>query len=350
MGIKGIRDLLKKKFPTYEEKIPIQSFKGKRIAIDASLYIYMYKAAFKDAYEEAFINLFSILLEHDIHPIVIFDGSSPKEKSDEKKKRANKREALVAKVINLERDLKQYNESGILSDNLRIIHEKETSNSIITPTNPFSILKVQRYIKKLRDSILQITTADFKNVQELIHLFGLNYVTANGEAEILCAELVKRGIVDAVLTKDTDVLACCVPIMLYDINIRTKEFTQIKISNILEQLKLDEKSWLDLCIMCGTDFNNNIDHVGPMTSLAYITKYKNIETIGEMVMKKNKPIDISILSHERTRKIFSCDVIPEINFNRNEPNIDKIKQIILNKRIKIDISVLQKRLGYNDLD
>jgi len=354
MGIKGLRDLLKKQTTSFEERVPMKDFSNKRIVVDASLFIYMYKASRKEMYEEMFMTLFTALLENDIHTTFVFDGRSPKEKSNEKKKRADKKDATIARVTKLEYDLAQYNKTGEISQDLQNINGKIRSTQIIirgNTGNDFSVIKTKQYIEKLRGNILHITDTDFKNVQELLTIFGIPYITATGEAEILCAELVKRGIADAVMTKDTDVLACCVPIMLYDIHLDTKEFTQIKTSTILEQLELDESSWLDLCIMCGTDFNDNIPLVGPVTSLNYIKKYKNIETIGKEVIKVDKktkertPLDVSILKHETSRKLFTCDDVPGVLEDGTKPNLEKIEQRIRDKRLKISITTIRHRLG-----
>lgn len=349
MGIKGLRDLLKKQLPSYEERVPMKAFENKKIVVDASLFICMYKAARKEMYEEAFMTLFSVLLEHNIHPTFVFDGQSPKEKSNEKKKRAEKKEMAVARVKRLDADLEHYKKTGEISQDLCDISGKVRGE--------FSSSKVKQYIEKLRGNILNITDEDFKNVQALLTMFGIPYITAEGEAEILCAELVKRGIADAVMTKDTDVLACCVPIMLYDIDLGTKEFTQIRIETILTGLDLDKASWLDLCIMCGTDFNDNIPRVGPVTSLSYIKKYKTIEAIGEVTKvdkktnTKNK-LDISVLAHEKTRELFSCANVPELA-QGSKPDLEKIEQRISDKHLKISIVTIRRRLGidifeYND--
>jgi 5'-3' exonuclease len=358
MGIKGLRDLLKKQLPLYEEKVSMKDFENKRIVVDASLFICMYKAARKEMYEEAFITLFITLLEYNIHPTFVFDGQSPKEKSNEKKKRAEKKDASIARVKKLENDLEKYNKTGDISQDLHDISGKIRSTQIIRKNTSvdFSASKVKQYIEKLRGNILHVTEADFKNIQELLTMFGIPYITAAGEAEILCAELVKRGLADAVMTKDTDVLACCVPVMLYDVDLTTKEFTQIKIETILSGLELDEASWLDLCIMCGTDFNDNIPRVGPVTSLNYIKKYKNIEAIGESVTKIDRQtkqkikLDISVLAHEKTRELFSCDNVPEKLEPTTKPDLEKIERNILDKHLKISFTTIRRRLGIDRFD
>jgi len=356
MGIKGLRDLLKKHLYSYEERVSMKDFENKKIVIDASLYICMYKAARKEMYEEAFMMLFSVLLEHNIHPTFVFDGLSPKEKSNEKKKRAEKKEMAVARIRKLEADLEHYNNTTEISNELREINKKVCTTRIVR-TSPvgdpiFSPLKIKQYIDKLHDNILNITDQDFKNIKNLLTIFGIPYITAEGEAEILCAELVKRGIADAVMTKDTDVLACCVPIMLYDVDLAQKEFIQIRIETILSGLDLNEASWLDLCIMCGTDFNDNIPRVGPITSYNYIKQYKTIEAIGEHVTKVNNKtkektkLDISMLAHERTRNLFSCSTVPDKLVQGSKPDIEKIKQRISEKNFNMSIfNTIKCRLG-----
>ena len=158
------------------------------------------------------------------------------------------------------------------------------------------------------------------------------------------------------MTKDTDVLACRVPIMLYDVDLGTKEFTQIKIETILSGLELDEASWLDLCIMCGTDFNDNIPRIGPVTSLNYIKKYKPIEVIGKNVTnvdrqtKQKVKLDISVLAHEKTRALFGCDDVPEELEPVAKPDLEKIEQRILDKRLKISVTTIRRKLGLDRFD
>jgi len=138
---------------------------------------------------------------------------------------------------------------------------------------------------------------------------------------------------------------------LYDVDLGTKEFTQIRIETILSGLELDEASWLDLCIMCGTDFNDNIPRIGPVISLNYIKKYKNIETIGESVTKVDKQtkqkvkLDISVLAHEKTRELFRCTDVPEKLEPTTKPDIEKIEERVSNKRLKISIATIRRRLG-----
>lgn len=344
MGIKGIRELLKKKIENFEEKQPINSFSGKKIVVDASIFVCMYKAVQKITFEEAFMNLFVVLLENYIEPVFVFDGKSPEEKSLEKQKRTVQKKLQYDRVERLELDLSKYKKNKEISQELWVINNKKVLPSRLLPNEQiFSFSKVETYVKKLRSQILEIREIDFVILRELLFLFGIPFITAKGEAEILCSKLVRHNYADAVLTKDTDVLACCSHTMLSEINITEQLFTVIKLENILETLKIDENSWIDLCIMCGTDFNENIPNIGPVRSLSYIQKYKALETISEH-------INTDILSYQKTRNLFQChdEQIGPLP-GCSEIKFDQIAERIIKKKLKISASSIRRRLNLEKL-
>lgn len=56
-----------------------------------------------------------------------------------------------------------------------------------------------------------------------------------------------------------------------------------------KQLGLSKRSFIDFCILCGTDFSGTIQGVGPIRALQYITKYKKIETLLKNLNPKYTP-------------------------------------------------------------
>lgn len=344
MGIKGIKELLKKHIENVEMREPINSFSGKKILVDASFFVCKYKAVQKNTFEEAFMNLFVALKENNIKAVFVFDGKAPQEKNNEKQKRAIKKKAQYERVERLEFDLIQYKKNKEISQDLWNINNKKVCPSKLLPNEKFfSPSKVEAYVKQLRSQIIEVGERDFRILRELLTLFGIPYFTAKGEAEILCSKFVKNNFADAVLSQDSDVLACCSHTMLSDINLSDNEFTVIKLQKILDTLELDEKSWTDLCIMCGTDFNENIPGIGPVRSLNFIKKYKTLEKISEH-------INTHILSFEKTRSLLQCcdeEIGPlpdcgEIKFN-------EIAERIINKRLKISAASIRRRLGLEKL-
>lgn len=314
MGIKGLRFFLKSKNCLFEEDVHFSFFKGKKIAIDASYFIYKFKALKKDLFLEEFIKLILIFYQNNIQPIFIFDGIPPKEKKMEREKRSLKKKEIINKI-------------EILQQN---------------PTNA----EQKKKILQLENCIVNISKKDFDDLKFLLTNFGVLFITAKEEAEIFSAELVKKKIVDAVMTKDSDVLACSAPLIISDFNILKKKFTIIRMKNILTSLQINEKSWLDFCILCGTDFNTNIYQIGPVKAFKYIEKYKDFEN-----MKKEK-LNI-IPNYIDVRKIFQPKIPENFEIPLEEKNINSEEMYKLIKNENLDLNLIQEiknLIHFSDID
>ena len=179
--------------------------------------------------------------------------------------------------------------------------------------------------------------------RELFTIFNIPFYDAPLEAETTCADLCKRGLVDAVLSEDTDVLAYSTPIFLTKIDTALDTCVRLTHSDILESLELNQEEFLDLCIMCGCDYNKNIPKIGCETSLKYISQYKSIDEIG---LKTN--LDIKILNHIRTRELFldykkiDLTTIPFCGV----PDFEKLEEFILRNKISINLETLKKNFTH----
>ncbi|MEX0598735.1 MAG: hypothetical protein WD512_19785, partial [Candidatus Paceibacterota bacterium] len=137
---------------------------------------------------------------------------------------------------------------------------------------------------------------------------------------------------DAVFTRDTDVLACSVSIMITEINVLTKTATIINVDNILSTLSLSESQMLDFCILCGTDYNPNINKIGPVGALKLIQKHENLETIERLETK----IDTSVLNYVVTRKLFTELDLEKVSIPNIKPvNYEKLNEYINGNALKV---------------
>lgn len=344
MGIKNLRQLIKRyNISLFEKFIPFQNFANKTVLLDASLYICKYKATAKNhKFEESFIYLFETLKSAKINVVVVFDGTSPKEKSDEREKRRERKEQAYVRVETLEREISNYEKTKTISDVLQdAISKVNFPSSIILPKrltinnqpelSKETLRKLKEYVTKQKSYLFEITSADFESVEQLCNLLGIPVLHAPGEAEIFCAHLVKKGQADAVITKDSDVLACSTPIVITDINFNSQMFTVIETNKLLELLNLNETEFLDLCILCGTDYNSNIKGIGPVKALSLINKYHSLNIIED----KEKSLNINSLNYEVVRNLFAC---PE--------NLESIK-IPENK--KVDVANLEEYINKNSI-
>ena len=352
MGIKNLNEFLRKNCPQVFEEIHISEYAYKKIAIDISLFLCKYKAICGDRWVSAFINLVSCLRRNEIHCVFIYDSGSPPEKADEKAERAKQREKNEQRLYEIEIALENYYNTGEINEELSAFYEKIKDKPInkrllsASKKELIDIDLIKLKIEKMRSNILNITKEDFELTRDLFRILNIPFYDAPLEAETTCSDLCKRGIVDAVLSEDTDVLAYSAPTFLTKIDTNLDTCVRLKHSQILESLEMTESEFLDLCIMCGCDYNKNIPKIGPQNAYKYLQKYKSIDEIG-----KNTVLDISVLNHIRTRELFTK--YQEINITSipfcGTPDFEKLRLFIIENNININIETLKKNFTHNNL-
>lgn len=323
MGIKGLKKFIRETFPDLIKTVHISEFSNEKIAVDTSSYIYSYKAVFGDTWLNSFPNLIYTLKKWNIHGNFIFDGKAPKEKDKERAKRGEQKEKLEDNVMNLSLELDLYksshqstpflvevmakiNKSNVKTQKItRMLHAGKTESD----PDYINIEAVEEYLKKKERQIINFSKDDIENLKKMLELFGVPYIQAPGEAEALGAYMSSIGKVKAVLTEDTDVLAYGTSIYLSDLNSSTGYCEAIYLSEVLEALKYSLDEFLDFCVMCGTDYNDNIPGYACKTVFKFINEHRNIETFIDAdkklrCSKKKSEADYTILNHNRSRELF----------------------------------------------
>ena len=292
MGIKNLITLLK----TYKE-IKLNSLTGKIIAIDASILLYQYfimiriqekSGLYKNLSNENGIDTSHIqgffyktlsFLEQGIRPVYVFDGKPPdlkwktlKKRSLLKKENKEKSEELFANLHDSDPDLDNDNKTQT---------ETETQNQTETIDN----------INKLEKRSVSITKEHINQIKKLLTLMGIPYITAPSEGEKMCSYLCLKKIVHACASEDFDCLAYGAPVFIRHLGQntsstkskkKTRETEEILLKNVYLDLELNRDEFLDLCILCGSDYNSNIKGIGPKNpALKLIKKYKTIEMVVE---------------------------------------------------------------------
>lgn len=297
MGIRNLHDFLRKTVPDVYEEISLSQLAFKTIAIDLSIYLCKYKSGYKERWVDAFLNLMCTLRENDIHFIFIFDSKSPPEKDDEKRMRMMQRERLKQRVHELRTSIEQYEKDCVLTPLIDQCLKKK--NALHVPFKE-SIRVLWEEADRMSSNILDIQSSDFELLKELFQILSVPYYWAHSEAEATCAHLCLNGIVHAVLTEDTDILAYGCPLFLHKINLNNSTISQVNMSKMLKALGLNYPEFLDFCIMCGTDYNQNIRNIGNERSFRLIREYKSIDRIPN--------INTTVLNHKRVRDLFRNDI------------------------------------------
>jgi 5'-3' exonuclease len=349
MGIKSsFNSFLRDTCPDVFEQIHISEYSFQKVAIDISLYMHKYKAVCGDRWLSAFINLIASLRRNEIHCVFIFDGGAPAEKMGEQAKRRDTREKLDNKLYDLEEALEDYNKSGVVAKCLSDLYSRSRSPKRLLGNreNGVDMNWVEKKIAQKRGQLYDVSPQDFEDAKELFKILQVPFYTAPGEAEKMCSAMCISGFVSAVLSEDTDVMAYGAPVFLTKIDTSSDTCVRIKHNYLLEQLSLTITNFLDLCIMCGTDYNSNIPKIGSKTAYKQIIQYGSIDEIG---LKTN--LDISILNHNRVRQLFTdfnCENEAMIKIPYcGSPDFLLLEKFVSLRKIQINIDKLCKDFTHN---
>lgn len=159
----------------------------------------------------------------------------------------------------------------------------------------------QKKDRRDADEVSQIMVSE---CQQLLRLFGLPYITAPMEAEAQCAELVTLGLVDGIVTDDSDTFLFG-GTRIYKNMFNQSKFVECFLSTDLEkEYALDRVKLIQFAHLLGSDYTEGIPGVGPVTALEIITEFNNLEEFRDWWMQVQMGMEIPNDPHLRFRKKF----------------------------------------------
>ncbi|KAK6508553.1 DNA repair protein rad2 [Arthrobotrys conoides] len=127
--------------------------------------------------------------------------------------------------------------------------------------------------KKDRRDADEVTKIMITECQQLLQMFGIPYITAPMEAEAQCAELVNLGLVDGIVTDDSDIF------LFGGTRVYKNMFNQAKYvecylaSDLENEYSLDRKKMIRLAHLLGSDYTEGLVGVGPVTALEVLANF-----------------------------------------------------------------------------
>ena len=135
--------------------------------------------------------------------------------------------------------------------------------------------------KKDRRDADEVTHIMVTECQQLLKFFGLPYVTAPMEAEAQCAELVNLGIVDGIVTDDSDVFLFG-GTRVYKNMFNQAKFVECYLSSDLEkEYSLDRQKLIRIAHLLGSDYTEGLPNVGPVTALEILSEFETLEQFSD---------------------------------------------------------------------
>ncbi|OMJ85442.1 hypothetical protein SteCoe_13285 [Stentor coeruleus] len=318
MGIKNLMKFLTSKAPDCITPIEIQNLNGKTIAKDAYISLYQFLIAtnfsksnktLSDPQGNPTAHLIGILnntltyAKNNIQVIWIFDGIAPNIKQGTLDKRNESRQKNYEMMQNA-------------------VKEDDVKN-----------------INKHAARSLYLTEESIRDAKMLLKYLGQRWVDADNEAEALCAQMCKSGVVDYAWSEDMDSLAFGAPKMLRG----NKSLTEISLEKVLSSLQLTHNQFIDLCILLGCDYCPTIKGVGQVTAHELILKYKNLDSILEALSSNPTLNKKYTVPNEFPYKLAQDFFSQEINQN-------PINKFVVSPKDLEDFLVLQRAFSQAKVD
>ncbi|KAJ3446065.1 exonuclease [Anaeramoeba flamelloides] len=250
MGITGLFKLLE----SIKKKSHLRNFKGKTIGIDG--YVILHRGAFRCAKELCLnnssrtliryvLNFVKLLRRHQIKPYFVFDGSYLPMKAETNKKRNEDRERSLEIAVNLTKSGRQQEAHRYFQRSVKIT-------------------------SKIANQVIQALKKD--NVPILVSPY---------EADPQLAWLARNGIIDLVLSSDSDLLVFGVPHFIYKFEmngsveiihladvykIGPKPQPKLENKKASRRIEINFQGWthdqfIFMCILSGCDYLKSINGI-----------------------------------------------------------------------------------------
>ncbi|KAI5467290.1 hypothetical protein BGZ63DRAFT_370825 [Mariannaea sp. PMI_226] len=149
--------------------------------------------------------------------------------------------------------------------------------------------------KKDRRDADEVTQVMITECQALLRLFGIPYITAPMEAEAQCAELVRLGLVDGIVTDDSDTFLFG-GTRVYKNMFNSNKFVELYLGIDLEkELSLSREQLISLAQLLGSDYTEGLPGVGPVTAVEILSEFpgksglQDFREWWQAVQSQNRP-------------------------------------------------------------
>lgn len=311
MGISNLKKLISTSARTRK----LSDYRGKRLGIDVS--IWLYRFIYRDeanAVVDGMLRQLKQFYRNQIIPVYVFDGKASSEIKIEIERRQFRRQRVNDNIDTLSVELTETLENLgeieaaaattiILNDHIDYagnvacvsfapmdvpqflpdsddeIDTESTQTNDSEPDLRLKVIELQSRITSLQKQTRRPTKEAVESCKELLTLLGVPYVQSEGESDIKLSELMASGAIDAVMSEDTDMLPYGCHTFITGFKDNDDTVTEFRLENVLNDLKLTREQFVDVCILCGCDYAEKIYKIGVKKGYELIKKHGCIEKI-----------------------------------------------------------------------
>ncbi|CAE6413835.1 unnamed protein product [Rhizoctonia solani] len=200
----------------------------------------------------------------------------------------------------------------------------------------------------LRDAE-DVTAQMSAQIQVLLRLFGVPFVNAPMEAEAQCAFLAQRGLVEGVITDDSDVFLFGAGRVYRNMFNQSKMVECFLSADLERELGLDRETLISLAYLLGSDYTEGLPGVGPVVAMEIMKEFPGDAGLSEfrtwwrkIQVGKDTPADLGTTFRKRFKKKFTS-----LHLTDEWPN-PKVREAYLEPTV--DPSEERFEWGLPDLD
>ncbi|QSL66951.1 hypothetical protein MERGE_001338 [Pneumocystis wakefieldiae] len=241
--------------------------------------------------------------------LIVDNYSDSSNKNQEKSK-------IGADPIHIISDIDEYDDysSGLENDTLtkQFLEENEEHNRFFSELNKTNgstecnierdldlLMNKYRKTKKNSDSVTQIM---IEECQHFLKLFGIPYIIAPTEAEAQCAELLRLGHVDGIITDDSDIFLFGGTKVYRNIFNHSKYVEFYLLSDLEREFNLGRKNLIRLAHLLGSDYTEGVPKIGPVTALEILSDFPNSDSLNEFKEWYNRVRNSKETQDDKTSK------------------------------------------------
>lgn len=320
MGVKGLLGLLK----SIQKQTTLKSYAGQTLGVDA--FGWLHRGATGCAYQLAadkpttfyitfVLNRVRMLLDFGITPYLVFDGDAVPSKKETNSKRREEREAAKELGLMLFRSGKK--------DQAQQELQKAVS---ITPQMTYNL------IEELRRMNVQVLVAPYEADAQLVYLE-------------------KTGIIDGIISEDSDLLVFGAQRLITKLD-QHGSCAEIRRADLILNKTVSFAGWSDsmfrrMAILSGCDYLKNINGIGLKTAYDFVKRHKEISKITRMLALNGKYIVPSdyLASFEAAERAFLyhrvfCPKAGQLVFlNTVPPDLKEEDMPYLGPYVEADIAI-----------
>jgi 5'-3' exonuclease len=274
MGVRYLNRFIQKHCVNSISRVHLRDFTGKRVAVDASIYLYRYSG--EGALLENVYLMASVFRHYNIHAVFVFDGPPPPQKTELIEKRRKKKEEAKREYDRLEKLLKEHPSQS-----------SSSSSSSSSSTPEVSIDEIHETMRELKKQFVRLRDCDISTVKELLVSFGFATIDAEGEADVLCANLSIKRRVDACLSDDMDMFVYGCPVVLRSLSLLNHTVVSYNTQDIMKTLKISQQEFKMMCVICGTDYSTTASVTSTSTSTPEFV-YKELMKYKQLTVKEKE--------------------------------------------------------------